>query len=158
MQMTCTECGKVGNEDDLCELGEPCPDAHEGCGGVMVTWQPIPLGVTRHPVDELPQVEFDAAAARALTSLREKDHAFVDLSPGDATRYRIALVGEEEPHRLWVASNFGVLAILPDTRLHWDYVSSHMLEREHEWTARVITRFLNTLRYLRENHHGDMED
>lgn len=48
-------------------------------------------------------------------------------------------------------SNFGSLAILPDTRLHWDYVSSHMLTREHEWPVRVITRFLNTLRYLKEN-------
>ena len=42
----------------------------------------------------------------------------------------------------------GPLHPLPDTPLHWDYVSSHMLTREHEWTARVITRFLNTLRYL----------
>lgn len=146
MQMLCTGCGKEGNEDDLCELGEPCPDEHEGCEGVMVTCQPV-TG-TRHRVDDLSQVVFDQAAVAALVSLREHHYALVDLSPGDATRYRIAIVGEEEPHRLWIASNFGPLVILPDTRLHWDYVSSHMLEREHEWTARVITRFLNTLRYL----------
>lgn len=152
MQMTCTECGKVGNEDDLCELGEPCPDELDGCDGVMITWQPIPAGVTRHRVDELPQVEFDAAAKSALDSLVEHGHAFVDLQPGDATRYKIVVVKHPlcDDDRLWVASTFGGLAEIPDTKLHWDYVSSHMLAREHEHTARVITRFLNTLHYL--NH------
>lgn len=151
MQMTCTECGKVGNEDDLCELGEPCPDAHEGCDGLMVTWQP--LATTRHPVDELPQLNFDAAAREALESLIENGHSFTDLSPGDATRYRIVVVAHPlyTDDAWWVASNFGGLAKVPNMSLHWDYVSSHMLSREHEWTARVITRFLNTLRYLKES-------
>lgn len=149
MRMTCTECGKVGNEDDLCELGEPCPD--EECDGTMITWQPV-VG-TRHRVDDLDQIVFDRAALTALASLHsEREHAFVELCPGDATRYQIAIIGVEafDRHYLLVATSFGPLVAWPDTKLHWDYVSSHMLDREHEWTARVITRFLNTVRYIME--------
>ena len=85
MHMTCTVCGKVGNEEDLLVLGEECPDED---GGTVITWQPVAAD-KRHPVDDLSQVEFDSCAAAALNSLRDNGYAFVDLSPGDATRYRI---------------------------------------------------------------------
>lgn len=35
--MTCTECGKVGTVDDLCVVGEDCPD--EDCDGTIIHWE-----------------------------------------------------------------------------------------------------------------------
>lgn len=70
MQMTCTECGKVGNEDDLCSLGERCPDELDGCDGVMVTWQPVPPA-SRHKVRVVSEVCDNCGSPLVVVRSRE---------------------------------------------------------------------------------------
>lgn len=111
--------------------------------------------MSEHPVDEIDQAEFDYAAGYAAISLAKLGSAFVVMEPGDGTSYKIALIrrtamgvdGPEIIERgLWMASTFGALyPVNLEVRYHWDYVDSHFLDKPHEWTARVLARFLNTL-------------
>lgn len=98
-----------------------------------------------HPVDDLKQYEFDAVAEQAASDLADHGAAFVLLQPGDATRYLITIVRDPRG-RYWLASSFGAIyEWSPEMTCHWDYVSSHYLDRPHEWTARVLARFMQTL-------------
>jgi hypothetical protein len=100
-----------------------------------------------HPVDDLGHRDFDARAREAADDLRCRYSALVTLEPGDATHYQISIVASAPPRRYYVASNFGALYEWnPTEAVHWDYVASHFLDEPHEWTARILTRFLNTLR------------
>lgn len=120
--------------------------------------------MSEHPVDELDQYEFDDKAAMAASMLAGHGHAFVDLQPGDATTYKIVVVQPLIAFRLsdtgwmlypdtyWVGTSFGPLYQWhPHNSGHtsWDYVLSKWVAGNGgtaEWTARVIARFLNTLR------------
>lgn len=98
-----------------------------------------------HRVDELPDVEFLAAAEFAARDLADKGSAWVDLQPGDATTYKIAIIVTNSM-RFWVGTSFGPLyEWRPDSHYDCGYVADKWTEPRHEWTARVICRFLNTL-------------
>lgn len=118
-----------------------------------------------HRVDALADYEFDMAAAFAADQLRHHHHAFVSLSPGDATNYKIVIVqplvaahqhpeycptGFKPVNEYWVGTTFGALYQWnPDIRYTWDYVADKWIAgrpSHGEWTARVICRFLNALR------------
>lgn len=115
-------------------------------------------------VDALGQWEFDDKATMAASMLTGHGHAYVDLQPGDATTYKIVIVqpliaahpGRSAtgwtiyPDTYWVGTSFGPLwQYSPKNLYSWDYVADKWVpgQRAHtEWTARVIARFLNTLR------------
>lgn len=111
-----------------------------------------------HPVDQLDQAEFDYAAGHCAEMLRQKGHAVFHLEPGDATRYTIVLaypmlMGGDgkyivQSRPLWMATSFGGLyQVNTDmSHFHWDYVLAKWVDDpDGAWTARVLTRFLNTL-------------
>jgi hypothetical protein len=99
----------------------------------------------QHPADRLAQSEFDGAANWAHAQLVKFGHAFIDLNPGDATTYKIVVVrpvyvGQASPvideySNMWVGTSFGPLYPWRGNKIHCG----------HEWTARVIARFLSTL-------------
>lgn len=121
-----------------------------------------------HPVDELAEIEFETAAANAASMLAEFGYAWIDLQPGDATTYKIVIAQPREPgevgfkllngepvhgwarvNRYWVGTSFGPLYPTPlKGGYQWGYVLDHFVHGDggtSEWTARVITRFLNAL-------------
>lgn len=112
--------------------------------------------------DALDQGIFDDAATWAARQINRMGHAFIDLQPGDATTYKIAIVCEtrvsqNEPvpdriRHMWVATSFGQMyPFSGQGGYDWGYVMDHWLpyhpvrSQTAEWTARVIARFLNTL-------------
>jgi hypothetical protein len=112
--------------------------------------------IDEHPVDRLAQSEFDGAANWAHAQLDKYGHAFVDLQPGDATTYKIVVVRPtskvEYPNptidwdaNMWVGTSFGPLYPWRGNTIHWDYAASKWTSDNHEWTGRVIARFLTTL-------------
>jgi hypothetical protein len=122
----------------------------------------------RHRVDELGDYEFVTWAETARHQLALHGHAFVSLSPGDATNYKIVVVQPLEPKimgwieatneavegfefvdQFWVGSSFGpIYQWTPGWHVTWDYVHEKWTQGRKgtdEWTARVICRFLNAL-------------
>lgn len=108
-------------------------------------------------------VEYAQFAAKQLNAT---GHAFVVLTPGDGTQYRISIVKPhvrdprttDEPSKTregdaylfhdkyFVATQFGPLyEWSPKNWMSWDYVADKWVTDGREWTARVIARFLNAL-------------
>lgn len=121
-----------------------------------------------HPVDRLDDHEFVSWAEHAAESLRTFGYAFVRLSPGDGTTYRITIVrpiepeqwqrweyqaeqpGKPPPHPstgdYYVATMFGPMYPWSGQKPgDWGYVADKWAGG-HEWTARVLHRFLCALR------------
>lgn len=117
-----------------------------------------------HPVDELDENAFDLAAIWAELSLRRAGYVALTLEPGDATTYPIIIVAPGD-HRVFqggdnsapqphvrpeqnyrVAVGLSRCGTYPwrGQQLSWDYVAQKWAD-DHEWTGRVICRFLNTL-------------
>ena len=110
-----------------------------------------------HPVDALEETEFTYWAGMAASMLRQNGHAVIHLEPGDMTRYSIILAYpltmqadgtmtiNERP--LWMCTSFGTMyqVNLEAGHKHWDYVNDKWVQDGNQWTARVLTRFLNAL-------------
>lgn len=115
---------------------------------------------TEARVAELSAEHFIEAAEWTAARLKERHHAYVILSPGDATAYRIMILapdgtcwndGVTGDHRYYhVALSYG-LGLGYDWHgghLSADYVGEKWTRREHGYdyhTACVLTRFLNLL-------------
>lgn len=107
----------------------------------------------------LPAIE--SAARTAVRSLELTGNAFVDLSPGDSTRYRIVLVDlhSVEGHSSAVDELGGTLLVtLPDPQRRaaifgqWlqtpEYVTEH-LELSSPWTGTVVACLLTLIAEMR---------
>jgi hypothetical protein len=102
-----------------------------------------------HPVDQLNQAAFDELARLMTDDLRSDGYAIGALEPNDMTRYVFAVMLDKGNH-CWFANSFGPLYQWARTgHTDWGYVLSHYIGEPQrgsaEWTARVISRFLNTL-------------
>lgn len=121
-----------------------------------------------HRVDELDQHEFDLYADIAAEDLRLYRFTLVELQPGDGTRYPISIVMPPTPEqhvrrRAWrdmhpdepieaggvffVSTAYGPMYQWHGTTVSWDYVLEKWVQpsASANWTARVLSRFLNTL-------------
>lgn len=96
---------------------------------------------------QLNPVEVDWAAAEAVEQLDQTGHALVDLTPGDATLYRISII-QMEGSRFWVGTQFGPSYEwgghqMPDP----GYVQDKWINPNQaaSWTAKVLCVFLSAL-------------
>lgn len=110
-------------------------------------------------VDELLAFEFDSTANWAATQLRHGGNCYVELCPGDSTKYAIAIVQWHNVHhgrlqpgyqdRWFMAHSFGPLYEWGGgAPVHWSYVRDKWVfgnTPTADYTAMVIARFLNTL-------------
>lgn len=116
------------------------------------------MTIIQERVNQLDQHEFDEAAASAFRELRQRGASLTSLEPGDGTRYVVSIVQPVRPPkhvlmpptgeflpRFFVCTSFGGLHEWSGQGLHWDYVAEKWVSNGHEWTARVLTRYLNTL-------------
>jgi hypothetical protein len=109
-----------------------------------------------HPVDELDPAEFEQPAAWAAASLKRCGYAYLHLTPGDATVYPIIIA---RPDRYWayreertptqymvaLSASFGAGYPWGGGHVDWGYAADKWTRDRHEWTARVIARFLSAL-------------
>ncbi len=109
-------------------------------------------------VDELLEFEFESTANWAATQLRHGGNCYVQLCPGDSTKYEIGILqwhnfnGRLQPgyqDRWFMAHTFGPLYEWGGgAPVHWSYVRDKWVPGNtvtQDYTAMVLTRFLNTL-------------
>lgn len=110
-------------------------------------------------VDDLDEHQFQLSANWAATQLHHGGNAYVELTPGDMTRYPIGILqwhninnGRLLPgfqHRWFVATTYGPMYEWGGAaEVHWSYVLDKWITRPGytgKYAAMIFTRFLNTL-------------
>ena len=90
-----------------------------------------------------------SVAQSAASQLGIRHAAYVDLQPGDGTRYELVIIANPDlsygaPYRF--ASQSGPLAPwLGETEMHPDYALEKYVMLGGYWSATVIALFLNTV-------------